>query len=74
MNDRFIENLVPPDIKMKHLDIWVHGREFPDSDEYWDSNWLRATAHCSLSGARVTASGSILHLSEIHSWLTELET
>jgi len=35
-----------PDLKLEGLQIWIHGRQFPDAADYWDGNWLRVTAHC----------------------------
>ena len=57
-----------PDIEIGGLRVWIHGREFPDSEDVWDGNWLRATAECSAEGARVTTSGAILHLLSFKRW------
>ena len=54
-----------PDIRLAGLEIWVHNRQFPDSEDYWDGNWLYVTAHCWASGASVWVSGSIVHSSEV---------
>jgi hypothetical protein len=62
-----------PDLKLEGLQIWIHGRQFPDAADYWDGNWLRVTAHCGGNGASVFATGSIIHLSEIDRWLVETE-
>ena len=61
-----------PQIKLASLEIWVHSREFPNEQDYWDGNWLRVTARCSAPGALVLASGPIVHLSEIDRWHTDL--
>jgi hypothetical protein len=66
-------NLGTPDVKLAGLQIWIHGREFPKSRDYWDGNWLRVTAHCGADGASVVTSGSIIHLDELQRWLTESE-
>jgi hypothetical protein len=50
------------------LAIWVHGRQFPDSYDFWDGNWLRGTVHCGGGGSSVDVSGSILHLTELDQW------
>jgi len=47
------------------LRVWVHGRQFPDSTDYWDGNWLRITAYCQYGESRVRVTGSVIHLSEI---------
>lgn len=46
MNLRELENLGEPDLSVGGLRIWIHGRQFPDSTDYWDGNWLRVTAYC----------------------------
>src|SRR5256885_6731459 len=43
--DKYPEQLGTPDIKLGGLQVWVHGRQFPDAIDYWDGNWLRITAH-----------------------------
>lgn len=61
------------DLNCGILSIWVLGRQFPDSPDYWDGNWLDVVAHCSDRGASVTVSGPILHLGEIKRWMEEME-
>jgi len=63
-----ISRLGPPQIRVASLQIWVHGREFPDHDDFWDGNWLNVTAHCGEKGASVTVGAPIIHLSEILDW------
>jgi hypothetical protein len=60
-----------PDLKIVGLSIWVHGRQFESSDEYWDANWLRVTVHCGAHGATVEVTGSILHRMELQEWLDQ---
>jgi hypothetical protein len=67
------EQLGKPDIKLNGLQIWVHGRQFPEATDYWDGNWLRITARCRAHGANVWTTGSILNLPALVSWLAELE-
>src|SRR5581483_6798494 len=69
MKWRELEKLGDSDIAIGGLKIWVHGRQFPDARDYWDGNWLRATACCSSPGAIVCTEGSIIHLGEIHGLL-----
>lgn len=54
-----------PDLKIAGFQLWVHGREFRDSDDYYDGNWLRVTAHCGASGASVWAQGAILMVTDV---------
>lgn len=66
-------NLGTPDLKLEGLQIWIHGRQFPDAADYWDGNWLRMTAYCGGNSASVFATGAIIHLSELDRWLVESE-
>ncbi|MCP9292489.1 WapI family immunity protein [Gracilimonas sediminicola] len=59
-----------PDLKMNRFKLWVHGRQFPKSDDFWDGNWLNISAYCGESGASVYTDGAIVHLTEIEKWLT----
>lgn len=54
-----------PDLSLGCLQLWIHGREFPDTDDYWDGNWLQATAHCKTQTTSVEVSGPFIHLSDL---------
>lgn len=69
MDDKYRNKLGEPTIQIAGLQIWIHGRQFPDKEDYWDGNWLNTTVHCGARGSTVWASGSIIHLSELHRWL-----
>ncbi len=69
-----VTKLGEPNIEIGPLRIWVHGRQFDDSQDYWDGNWLRITAHCAEGGGSVRAHGSILHLPELASFATQCES
>ena len=71
--EKYAENLGVPDITLDSLQIWVHGRRFPNEEDYWDGNWLNVTAHCGTHGADVWTSGAILHIPDIARWLVALE-
>jgi hypothetical protein len=73
MRDRLHDDLGPPDLCLAGFQLWVHGRAFEDSDDFWDGNWLRVTAHCGANGASVWASGSIVRAPELQSWAGECE-
>jgi hypothetical protein len=60
--EKFADNLGAPDIKLDGLQMWIHGRQFPNEEDYWDGNWLNVTAHCGSQGADVWTSGPILHV------------
>ena len=68
MNEKFREQLGDPDIKISGLEIWIHGRQFPDTEDYWDGNWLRVTVHCSADSSSVWANGTFIHLPELYGW------
>ena len=53
--------------------LWVQGRQFPDSNDYWDGNWLNVTAHCEAAGASVQASGALLLLPDIARWASDAQ-
>ncbi|WP_129793083.1 hypothetical protein [Sphingosinicella sp. CPCC 101087] len=61
-----------PDIRLDGLSIWVHGREFPGTADYWDGNWLRLRATMRTSGASVTAEGAILMTTDFERFRDEL--
>jgi hypothetical protein len=73
MFERETRNFGPPAIAVGGLQIWVHGRQSPESEDYWDGNWLLVTAHCGAAGAEVWVSGAIIHLSEVAEWLSGTE-
>ena len=70
---KYAENLGDPDIKLAEFQLWVHSRQFPQADDYWDGNWLNVTAHCGSQGADVWVSGAILHVPDVARWLAALE-
>jgi len=55
------------------LQIWVHSRQFPDSEDYWDGNWLNVSVHCGSKGASVLVSGSFVRLPELLKWAEACE-
>ena len=71
--EKTIENLGVPDIKLIGLQIWIHSREYPEREEFWDSNWLNVTAHCGARNASVWVNGSTLRNEEIAAWLVALQ-
>lgn len=59
-----------PDIELAGLMIWIHDRQFPDTTDYWDANWLNVTVYCSKEGSNVKVNGNIIHLSELLQFLS----
>ena len=58
-------DLGEPDLKVAGFQLWVHGRQYPEANDYYDGNWLRVTAHCGASGASVWVHGAILMVTDI---------
>lgn len=58
-------DLGEPDVRVTSFQLWVHGRQFPDAEDYEDGNWLGVTAHCGASGASVWAQGAMLEVTDI---------
>ena len=73
MNHRELEELGEPDLVVAGLRLWVHGRQFPQSVDYWDGNWLCVTAYCVYPESTVRAHGTIIHLGEVVCLLQECE-
>lgn len=71
--EKYVGNLGVPEISLAGLQIWIHSRQFPNEEDYWDGNWLNITAHCGTQGADVWVSGGILHVPEIARWHATLE-
>jgi hypothetical protein len=71
--DKAIASLGSPSLKISGFQIWIHGRQFPNSNDHWDRNWLNVTAHCGAAGASVWASGSIITTMDVERFLTECQ-
>lgn len=59
------DDLGEPNLRVAGFRLWVHGRRFPESADFYDGNWLRVTAHCGASGASVWAQGAMLMVTDI---------
>jgi hypothetical protein len=64
----YISELGEPYIHLAGLKLWVHGYQFRDANDYWDGNWLNATAMCSEKGATVLVNGAFIRTDEIYAW------
>ncbi len=62
-----------PSLAFGPLQIWIHNRQFPGATDYWDGNWVQATAQCVGDGSVVKVQGNFLHLGELHRWKTGIE-
>lgn len=67
------KQLDTPDIKLAGFSLWVHQRQLPEAEDFWDANWLIVTACCEALGAQVETRGPIVHLTEIETWLKECQ-
>lgn len=38
-----------PDFCIGGFKLWVYGREFPESHDYWDGNWINVVVRCTRS-------------------------
>lgn len=65
MTHRELHALGEPSLVLGKLKLWVHRRQFPHADDYWDGNWLSVTAHYCRHQSSVVADGPILHLGEL---------
>lgn len=62
-----------PDFTLAGLSLWIHGRQFPASDDYWDGNWLVVRARVEAPGALVECSGPIIHGPELLAFCKQLK-
>jgi hypothetical protein len=63
-----------PDLKLEGLSIWALARQFPNSEDYWDGNWITIHARVEAPGARVDLQGPCLRSDEVEGLLDGLET
>ncbi|MFN0206892.1 MAG: hypothetical protein ACKVS6_11360 [Planctomycetota bacterium] len=68
-----LSHLGEPDLQLGDLRIWVHSRQFPESVEYWDANWLNVTALNESTNSHVYTTGAILHGGEFATFRAETE-
>ena len=71
--EQWRSQLGEPDLRLAGLQLWVHGRQYPNSHDHDDGNWLMVTAHCGANGASVWANGAILMTSDIDGWACGVE-
>ncbi len=61
-----------PDLEIGDLRLWVHDREFPEAQDYWDGNWLQVTARYVTGLSSVEVSGPYVRVNEIDTFLGHL--
>jgi hypothetical protein len=66
--DNKLRRLGNPEIDFRGLQIWIHGRQFPEfTGEYWDDNWLRVTVHFSSDNSRfLLYNEPVIHLEDLY--------
>jgi len=67
------KSLGPPHLALAGLELWVHGRRFPEAHDYWDGNWLDVTVHCAAPGADIWSAGALLRVPDLVRWADELD-
>ena len=67
------EALGPAFLKIDGLALWIHGRQFPDANDFYDGNWLNVTAHCAAAGASVWVQGAILMVPDLALWAEQCD-
>lgn len=63
-----LNELGEPHLNLAGLKLRVHGYQYRNVDDYWDGNWLNATAVCSANGATVLVRGGFIRTNEIQDW------
>ena len=66
--------LEPLIFKLAGFQLKVLARQFPDSHDIWDGNWLNVIGECNAEGSSVRAAGPFVSLSEIIALLKTMES
>lgn len=61
-----------PDLRLGWLSIWTLSREFADSVDYDDANWINIHAHIEAPGSRIDIQGPWIRSDEILSFRDQL--
>lgn len=59
------------DLSLGGFQLWVYGREFPDSENYYDADWLLVKAQCVTDSSSVKTGGPIIRIFELDRFLSE---
>ena len=54
------------------MSLWVDGRQFPDTSDYWDGNWLMIRVRMEARGAKVECAGAVLMTADIERFRDQL--
>jgi hypothetical protein len=66
--NRYMNEQGEPYLHLAGLKLWVHGYQYRDATDYWDGNWLNATAICAENGATVLVRRAFIRTNEIADW------
>jgi hypothetical protein len=60
-------------LKLAGFELIVLGRQFPDSHDVWDGNWLNVVCNCQDARLKLKATGPFLTVGEIMDLLDKLK-
>jgi hypothetical protein len=60
-----------PDLQLAGLSIWGVRRAYPQSEDYWDGNWLNIQARVEAPGSHVEITPD--HMTQSHSFMFEID-
>ncbi|MDP9018956.1 MAG: hypothetical protein M3N19_11640 [Candidatus Eremiobacteraeota bacterium] len=63
----------PADLKFSGFSLWIERRQFPDSTDTDDGNWLQVRACYRSSGAMVNVCGPIIQTNDIRGFAAQCE-
>ena len=63
-----------PDLKLAGLSLWATAREFEQSDDFWDGNWLKVRARVEAPGSYVETVGPWVRSDELARFSDQLTT
>jgi hypothetical protein len=69
-----VRELGERNLRLAGLRLWARAREFPDSTDRWDGNWLQTIALCAYPGAEVIVEGPILRTDELQNFAVQCAT
>jgi hypothetical protein len=71
--EQTVSSLGRPDLQIAGFQIWIQERQFPDSSDYWDGNWLYCTLHCGSSDSDVwLKKAPFIHIPELQRFCNNL--
>jgi len=67
------ENPRAPDLRLEGISIWIDGRESPDTDDFWEGNWLNARVLVEARGASVELRHTLIRIDELAAFDAQLQ-